>query len=103
MILALLCMHGFGLVHGDLKSDHMVRPRGTIYLIDFGSVCGPGACGKYRPPAADVSLSWHVYSIGLMLQELGAEGSEGLEMCPRVKALCSEMSAEAAEERPCLR
>ena len=38
-----------------------------------------------------------------MLRELGAEGSEGLEMCPCVKALCSEMSAEAAEERPCLR
>ena len=77
MLFALLCMHGFGLVHGDLKPDNiMVGPTGTVYLIDFGSVCRPGdpgpmSCGAYRPPEADVSISWDVYSIGLILCELG--------------------------------
>lgn len=106
MLFALQCMHGFGLVHGDLKPDNiMVGPTGTVYLIDFGSVCRPGdpgpmSCGAYRPPEADVSISWDVYSIGLILCELGAEG---LKLCPCVKVLCSDMSAGAAEEELCLR
>jgi len=107
-------LHAKGIVHGDLKPDHiLVREDDQPVLIDFGlssievtsslrlnEAMRLGGSGKYRAPEiADHSASTHepqhdVYALGIILKEL----LEGTKLGPRRETVAQVIS-KAIEHR----
>lgn len=86
---ALQALHGHGLVHGDLREEHVrFRPDGTPVLLDFGvarqSLLAKGDTSvltDFKSPAADL------FALGAMMRRLivGAESAAAGRTSPLAK------------------
>lgn len=90
LLRALRHVHGAGVVHRDLRPDHVRLRGGEAVLLDFGAAAGEGAdvrgpqprggAGTYRYMAPEVMLDPEeatfaddLYSVGVMLYEALAD------------------------------
>jgi hypothetical protein len=61
---SLRSVHGCGVVHADLKEDHVLQlPDGTLFFIDF-------AYAVFRPGAASIGLSYFYASLTTLLERV---------------------------------
>ena len=106
MLSAIEHMAQLGLVHCDVKPDNLLLDNdGTVYVIDFGSVSAEGdtppmSCQLYRPPDTVVTLSWDVFSLGMVLMEV-------LDMRQRcavelVTRMCSQQIIQRPSVHDCI-
>ncbi len=89
LLSALQCLHGQGLVHGDLREEHVrFRPDGMPVLLDFGvarqSLLAEGDVSvltDFKSPAADL------FALGAMMRRLiiGAESAATGRTSPLAK------------------